>query len=288
MNCPRCGKPIGGYVHAGSKEDARVAKGLCPHCGCSMPAGYKVGYKSDFAPPPPPEYNRDIIEEINKSGRYKGVCVCINGALVILFGILNGLPSLVIGIIAGIIMGLTGWFYYVLIPYSDLSFVDYRNPNKNTTKQSPRNNGILIGSLIVGVLLSFLFCSFHSERAENVAYLSGMWYWILIAFTASGVLQAFSWKYNYKNASAKIKKKDKATRDCGVDKSAIEAIVMKRRQEGIRCGKCNCLQYDHDIVFVHGEGGGYIILCEKCMPVGGNAHDDNIYDIGGMSFYLIP
>ena len=35
MNCPRCGKPIGGYVQAGSKAASYVSQGKCPHCGCS-------------------------------------------------------------------------------------------------------------------------------------------------------------------------------------------------------------------------------------------------------------
>lgn len=43
--CPNCHQEIGGYVSAGSQAYMRVSKGLCPHCGASMPTGFRIGFK---------------------------------------------------------------------------------------------------------------------------------------------------------------------------------------------------------------------------------------------------
>ena len=98
MNCPRCGKPIGGYVQAGSKAASYVSQGKCPHCGCSMPSGYKVGFANDFKPKPV-KYDRAAADELNRKGPYMGVCTILNGVLGCVFSILN--HHIVIGILFG-------------------------------------------------------------------------------------------------------------------------------------------------------------------------------------------
>ena len=78
MDCPRCGKPIGGYVTAGSIQSARVAKGCCPHCGSSMPRGYKVGYASSFEPKTQ-KYDTSAIRILRRKSWIKGLFTFLNG-----------------------------------------------------------------------------------------------------------------------------------------------------------------------------------------------------------------
>ena len=258
MNCPRCGKPIGGYVQAGSKAASRVSRGLCPHCGGSMPRGYKVGFANSSGSKPRPQptyYNADAVTELGKKGPYKGICTILNGVLGGLFCILN--HHLVIGIIFGIVIIAAAVIYYFL--YADspaIGIYDYqRGTSTNRTQMSPINNGLMIASLAAG-----LFLSLATYRNPGVQPGRGRLYWILGTFGLSLILQAFTWRHTYKWAigAAVQRQKDE-------QKMKFYEYFLEQLYKGnIKCGKCGKTIYSRYSVAFKDDGA--IVLCDECFP----------------------
>ena len=254
MNCPRCGKPIGGYVQAGSTGASRVAQGRCPHCGSAMPRGYKVGFANDFKPQPT-YYNADAVSEVGRKGPYKGVCTILNGILGCLFSILN--HHLVIGIIFLLVVAAAGVIYYFM--WSNMPMLDtydfQRGTSTNKTKQSPINNGLMIASLIAGFVVSVSTYAYTSPQPARSRL-----YWILGAFGVSLILQALTWKHTYKwaiGAAADRKKRDQ--------ESLLYEYFAEQLQAGkIKCGKCGkTISGRYSVAF---KDNGAIVLCDDCFP----------------------
>ena len=258
MNCPRCGKTIGGYVQAGSKAASRVSRGLCPHCGGSMPRGYKVGFANSSGSKPRPQptyYNADAVTELGKKGPYKGICTILNGVLGGLFCILN--HHLVIGIIFGIVIIAAAVIYYFL--YADspaIGIYDYqRGTSTNRTQMSPINNGLMIASLAAG-----LFLSLATYRNPGVQPGRGRLYWILGTFGLSLILQAFTWRHTYKweIGAAVERQKDE-------QKMKFYEYFLEQLYKGnIKCGKCGKTIYSRYSVAFKDDGA--IVLCDECFP----------------------
>ena len=258
MNCPRCGKPIGGYVTAGSTAASRVSKGLCPHCGGSMPRGYKVGFANSSGSKPRPQptyYKADAVKEIGRKGPYKGICTILNGVLGGLFCILN--HHLVIGIIFAVVIIAAAVVYYFL--YADapaLGKYDYRTGTfSNDTQTSPINNGLMIASLAAG-----LFLSLATYRNPGIQSGRGRLYWILGTFGFSLILQAFTWRHTYKWAigAAVQRQKDE-------QKMKFYEYFLEQLYKGnIKCGKCGkTIDSLYSVAF---KDDGAIVLCDECFP----------------------
>lgn len=256
MNCPICGKPIGGYVQAGSTGASRVAQGRCPHCGCTMPSGYKVGFANDFKQRPTPTYyNADAVMEVGRKGPYKGICTILNGVLGCIFSILN--HHLVIGIIFGVLVSAAAVVYYFMwagmVPVDTFDFRSGTSTNK--TKQSPINNGLMIGSLFAGLTVSLCTAAYPAVQPDRTRF-----YWILGTFGVSLLMQAITWKHNYKwaiGAAAERKKTEQETR-------FYEHVMEQLASGNVKCGKCGKTIYGRYSVAFKDDGA--IVLCDKCFP----------------------
>lgn len=271
MNCPRCGKPIGGYVQAGSKGASRVSQGRCPHCGGSMPRGYRVGFANDFKPQSQPKYyNADAVREVGKTGPYKGVCTILNGVLGGLFSILN--HHIVIGIIFAVVVIAAAVLYYFM--WSDMPMFDTydfrRGVQTNKTKQSPINNGLMIVSLFAGLGVSLATCASASLQPDRSRL-----YWIIGTFVFSLILQAFTWRHTYKwaiGAAAKRKEKEK-------EKEFLEYFLNQMNEGRVKCGECeNTIKGRYSMAL---KGNGAIVLCDNCFPWKENGSTE----VGDLTFY---
>ena len=273
MNCPRCGKPIGGYVQAGSKAASYVSQGKCPHCGCSMPSGYKVGFANDFKPKPV-KYDRAAADELNRKGPYMGVCTILNGVLGCVFSILN--HHIVIGILFGVVMIAAAVFYYFLYAkYGDTPVFDRYGRIDSQTTSKPVGRGLMIFSLVAGLCVSLMT---YTSKEPNMQ----LFYWIIGTFLFSLALQACAWRYSFKWArQAAAKRREEASRK---EAEAVEQQVMQIVLDQIysgkaKCGKCGRTNLKRASFAIKGEGA--IILCDECFPwkKGGTT------EIGGMTFY---
>jgi len=153
MNCPNCGKSIGGYVTLNSEAYNRVKQGCCPHCGCPMPAGYSVGF-----PKYKPKHTEYLSEnEFDKSEanannwRFLSYCVSILGG--ILLAKLIGKGSFtIIGIVAGSL-------YFIILSVIALAYYDHSVArtrfivNKQYTGDDIRSGVYAIIICIISVIL---------------------------------------------------------------------------------------------------------------------------------------
>lgn len=271
MNCPRCGKPIGGYVEANSIGARRVAEGKCPHCGRSMPSGYKVSFKSSGVPRPSrsERYSGKTVEEENRHNPYRIFCLCLDGALTILFGILNGMWLW--GLIIGIALILSAVIYYGVSSY----FIT--DPFNGTTRTKPRSGVLVIVGLAVGIVSSFLFSAkFFQDGAGN---LSGQWYWIIIGFGLSALVMIFRWR--------SVSRDNAARNRCGIDDSVINTLKNSRRSGNMTCGLCGEKIWEDRSFAASVSHGGAAVICEDCIIKAKDQFRGSCLEIAGRSFYII-
>ncbi len=246
MNCPRCGKPIGGYVRAGTVENARVAKGLCPHCGSSMPSGYKVGYASSFAPPPPKTYDNATCRKMAEWGRAQFVAILLDS---ILLGIAVAmLEGIWVGIILGALLCLIFGGYVLIRPAVFFSVI----PDAKTTSSPPKNKAMWIAWSIS------LFLSFTFSVSENT--LPKGWPFLLAGY-ALAVFFNIIFRIKPYEAS------EEAYRRSTNDEMIIKRVYELYCEGELTCGKCGRTIDKYRHFSVAPRDGGAIILCDYCLPV---------------------
>lgn len=208
MNCPRCGAQIGGYVTAGSVEASRVAKGLCPHCGRSMPSGYKVGYASSFAPPPPKKYDLIAIRILNGKTKLKCLLTILNGIVASVFvaladGIGAGVACVVLFLMLALICYLA-WPALVRAA-ANAQFVEPWKPQpaKRETTESPIGSSALIFSFIVSLIFAVVTFFVKAPGVLRLLLIIG-------AYALLFALQFRTWKRNYKWALGEASRARKA------------------------------------------------------------------------------
>ena len=127
MNCPKCYREIGGHVELGSDAYRRVARGCCPHCGCSMPKGYTVDFLRK--PQPPRKIEGSELEDIKEKGKtWFIICLIFTlGGGFALGGYIGKGLATVGGVIAGIA-------YFVIL--SGIAYILYILSNSSTIYDS--------------------------------------------------------------------------------------------------------------------------------------------------------
>ena len=260
MNCPRCGKQIGGYVQAGTKAEKYVSEGRCPHCGGYMPAGYKVGFENDFKPKPV-KYNRDAAELLNSKGPYMGVCTILNGVIGCVFSILN--HHIITGIIfAVVVIGIAIFYYFLYAKSGDLPLVDRYGNIEKETKNEPIGRSVMILSLIAGFAVS-LFT--YTDKGPNLK----LFYWLIGVFAVSLIIQSFAWKYSYKwakktSSQIKYEAREKAKEEVMLQN--LSDMLLTKNFKCDKCGKANSGHYSVAIKGGDGKISGAVTLCEDCLP----------------------
>ena len=155
MDCPRCGKNIGGYVELGSTAYQRVQSGRCPHCGGGMPSGHSVGFvKQKTYSSPRKVSDKEYDENVAKYGSYKTWCF--------IFSLLGGLSLFVLisntvgGIIAGILYFalLFGFSFLWYNTMTVLSRIDYHSGQSYYTEEDLKTSAYTIFVGIVSIILT--------------------------------------------------------------------------------------------------------------------------------------
>ena len=161
MNCPHCGKNIGGHVELGSVGYQRVSKGLCPHCGRSMPSGYKVGFQqSTLQWTSVDEYERKYAKALTypkKVGLFSNLGVI--GLFIILYSTFNkGIGWIVLSIVISIAYrGVAQGVSYLVYDYANMYVVNTTNSTRYSAAVSEGlGPGLMIFWIIVSILL-FIF-----------------------------------------------------------------------------------------------------------------------------------
>lgn len=262
MNCPRCGKAIGGYVRAGTVENARVAKGCCPHCGSSMPAGYKVGYASSFAPPPPKKHDSAVCRNMAEKGRTQILAILLDG---ILLGVTVSLAGkLLLGVILGAVLCLLFGGYVLIRPNA----FDLLLPDSQTTMPPPGNHTIWLAWALS------LFLSFTVSVSEKVVPKG--WPFLLagVALTAFCTFRSRLSSYDEECASFAQAQRDQRI---------TERILELYKEGKLTCGKCGrtVARYSH-FSFAK-KDSGVIILCGDCLPVA----ETGKMQLGDLTFYQV-
>ena len=273
MNCPRCGRPIGGYVEANSLAARRVSEGKCPHCGSSMPIGYKVGFKESNVPrrKPVDKYSSDSVESENRHNPYRIFSLCVAGVTVIVFGAVNGL--LIWGLVIGILLILTALVYYGLMSFN---LIDYRNPHLSLTKPRsgiPAKVGWAIG-LLACILLSAGFFR------NGLGRLGGQWVWIVISFLISGFVL-------FRGESI-VSQTNAERRKGGINDYVVNSLKASARLGQLNCGLCGCTLDENDHFGVSVKGSSAAVLCASClMKANAKAVGNSLVEIGDREFFII-
>jgi len=258
MNCPRCGKPIGGYVQAGSKEATRVSNGCCPHCGCSMPAGYQVGFaKSSSTYKPAKKYNYDDVVRSGKNHPGKSFVCCFAALVGCLFMILDG--SVALGIILGVVGALTGLCYYSLY-YMSIMTLDGK------TTMAPHGNGVAIALISLFPVISVLV-------SIGAGTLGIRWGWYLGLYGLNTLLAIGI--FNPEEEPQKQAEADSMIK-------ALPAIIQKIKRGEIRCAHCggDIAQQFHMSM----DPQKFAVLCDKCVPY---KELGNVTEINDIKFYAL-
>lgn len=260
MNCPRCGKPIGGTVRAGTIEDARIAKGLCPHCGSAMPSGYKVGYASSFAPPPPKKYDAPVCREMAEKGKVQFPVILLEGILLGSTISLVGYP--VVGLICGVLLCLLFGGFILIRPslypmYDGLSVT------------SPPGNTSAWLSLAIALFLSFTFSSAEETLPRG-------WPFLLAGFALAVFLTIKCRVPSYEKARGTFHKQQ-------ADDQLVDRILALHQKGALTCGKCGCTIDSGEHFSFSPKDNGAIILCPRCLPVSKSGE----LTLGDLTFYQI-
>lgn len=253
MDCPRCGKPIGGYVTAGSIQSARVAKGCCPHCGSSMPRGYKVGYASSFEPKTQ-KYDTSAIRILRRKSWIKGLFTFLNGIVCGFFSALE--EGIVGGVTIAALFGIAALLVYIVwtkvkASISDLEQMKIYNRSKAKweTSETPVGNGLLIFSFFVSAIVSLAV-----YFAKDPGVVRGLC--VFGAYAVLFIAQFWAWKQNYRWAmDERPKEKEREKVD------VLRGIISSGQA---KCGLCGNEIGKHFSAAFSGDGAA--VLCEKCMP----------------------
>lgn len=258
MNCPRCGKPIGGYVQSGSKESVRVSNGCCPHCGCSMPSGYKVGFaRSTTSSQPRKKYDFEDVKRSGKNHPGKTFVCCFAALVCCLFMILDG--YITIGIIFGLLGLIVGACYYTL-HYFMIFSIDGK------TDTAPHGNG-------VATTMLFLYPAISIISSISVEALGFRWGWYLGLYglnilLAIGVFNPPDEPKNKLDTDAVIK--------------LYAEIFREIRNDEVKCAECHG-SIRHDFHLWNQETK-CAVICDKCIPF---KQIGEVTEINGMRFYAM-
>lgn len=236
---------------AGSNAAGRVGRGLCPHCGSSMPRGYTVGFAKSSSPP---KYDYDALVLLRETRYYKFFCTALNGALAALFLVLN--RHFVYAVVVGVVVIGIGVLYYLMAlkPHRTLELSTGRL--RNETTDQPITNKLLIASW----LLCFPF-ALYAAYAENLPY----WYLpVLISFGVSLVLQIPMWRRDYRWAVKSLQSYRQKNNDFIKElPHRLLDPAYSKKYKTLHCAKCRSACVDAIYICENSH-----ILCPKCAKSG--------------------